>query len=29
MARRDAQLVGDLIEGQTEPAKAVDRNQTI
>jgi hypothetical protein len=29
MARRDAQLVGNLIEGQTEPAKAVDRNQTI
>jgi hypothetical protein len=29
VTRRDAQLVGDLIEGQTEPAKAVDRNQTI
>jgi hypothetical protein len=29
MAGRDGQLVGDLIEGQTEPAKAVDRNQTI
>jgi hypothetical protein len=29
MARRDAQLTGDLIEGQTEAAKAVDRNQTI
>ena len=29
MARRDAQHVGDLIEGQAEAAKAVDRNQTI
>jgi len=29
MAGRDAQLVGDLIEGQAEAAKAVDRNQAI
>ena len=29
MTRRDAQLIGDLIERQTELAKAVDRNQTI
>lgn len=29
VSRRDGQLGGDLIERQTEAAKAVDRNQTI
>lgn len=29
MAGRDAQLGADLIEGKTEAAKAVDRNQAI